>query len=126
MKEMYLKARYFGKFLDMCYEEKYYGKFGEITDMTYKDGSPLHTGDIVKLLYKDGSIRGHRIVVHKKDEYGVLGVFSSKFINGRSGDWSIELVNKYYDNNETEIGNIVIKPSHWQKINPTPQKEATT
>ena len=60
----------------------------------------------------------NRIVVHKKDEYGVLGVFSSKFINGRSGDWSIELVNKYYDNNETEIGDIVIKPSHWQKINP--------
>ena len=80
-------------------------------NMTYNDGSPLHTGDIVKLLYKDGSIRGHRIVVHKKDEYGVLGVFSSKFINGRSSDWSIELVNKYYYNNETEIGNIVIKPS---------------
>ena len=81
-------------------------------NMTYKDGSPLHTGDIVKLLYKDDSIRGHRIVVHNKDEYGVLGVFSSKFINGRSGDWRIELANKYYDNNETEIGDIVIKPSH--------------
>ena len=100
MKEKYLKARYFGK-------------FGEITDMTYNDGSPLRTGDIVKLLYKDGSIRGHRIVVHNKDEYGVLGgVLSSKFINGRSSDWSIELVNKYYDNNETEIGDIVIKLPH--------------
>ena len=60
----------------------------------------------------------NRIVVRKKDEYGVLGVFSSKFINGRSSDWSIELVNKYYYNNETEIGNIVIRPSNWQKINP--------
>ena len=54
----------------------------------------------------------NRIVVHNKDEYGVLGVFSSKFINGRSSDWGIELVNKYYDNNETEIGNIVIRLPH--------------
>ena len=81
-------------------------------NMTYNDGSPLHAGDIVKLLYKDGYIRGHRIVVRKKDEYGVLGVFSSKFINCRSGDWRIELVNKYYDNNETGIGDIVIKLPH--------------
>ena len=108
MKEMYLKGYYFCKALDMCCEDDYYGTFGEITDMTYKDGSPLHTGDIVKLLYKDGSIIGHRIVTHNKDEYGVLGVFSSKFINGKADDWRIKLVCKYYNNNKDKVGDIII------------------
>ena len=108
MKEMYLKGVYFGKCLDMCYEDEYCGKFGYTTDMTYEDGSPLHTGDIVKLEHKDGSIMGHRIVAHTENGYGVIGVFSNKFINGKSGDWRIKLVCKYYDNNETKVGNIVI------------------
>ena len=107
IKEMYLKGYYFGKALDMCYEDDYYGKFGEATDMTYEDGSPVHTGDIVEL-YKDGSIIGHRIVTHNKDDYGVMGVFSSKFINGKADDWRIKLVCKYYNNNKDKVGDIII------------------
>ena len=105
MKEMYLKGGYFGKHLDMCYEDEYYGKFGELTDMSYEDGSPLHTGDIVELRDKNDSIMGHRIVAHTKQGYGVIGVASNKFINGKSGDWKIKLVCKYYDNNETKVTN---------------------
>ena len=108
MKEMYLKGDYFGKHLDMCYEDEYYGKFGELTDMSYEDASPLHTGDIVELRNRNGSIMGYRIVAHPKKGYGVVGVFSNKFINGKSGDWKIKLVCKYYDNNETKVKNIII------------------
>ena len=76
--------------LDMCYEDDYYGTFGEATDMTYEDGSLIHTGDIVEL-YKDGSIIGHRIVAHSKNNYGVMGVFSRKFTNGKAyRDWETD------------------------------------
>ena len=107
MKEMYLKGYYFGKALDMCYEDDYYGTFGEATDMTYEDGNPVHTGDIVEL-YKDGSIIGHRIVAHSKNNYGVMGVFSRKFTNGKADDWRIKLVCKYYNNNKDKVGDIII------------------
>ena len=107
IKEMYLKGYYFGKALDMCYEDDYYGIFGEATDMTYEDGSPVHTGDIVEL-YKDGSIIGHRIVAHSKNNYGVMGVFSRKFTNGKADDWRIKLVCKYYNNNKDKVGDIII------------------
>jgi len=101
------KARYFGKFLDMCYEEEYYGKFGEATDMTYEDGSPVHTGDIVEL-FCDNKSYGHRIVAHSKYNYGVMGVFSRKFTNGKADDWRIKLVCKYYNNNKDKVGDIII------------------
>ena len=107
IKEMYLKGYYFGKALDMCYEDDYYGTFGEATDMTYEDGSPVHTGDIVEL-YKDGSIIGHRIVAHSENNYGVVGVFSRKFTNGKADDWRIKLVCKYYNNNKDKVGDIII------------------
>ena len=107
IKEMYLKGYYFGKALDMCYEDDYYGIFGEATDMTYEDGSPVHTGDIVEL-YKDGSIIGHRIVTHSENNYGVMGVFSRKFTNGKADDWRIKLVWKYYNNNKDKVGDIII------------------
>ena len=96
-----------GNMKEMSLDGKFYGTFGEATDMTYEDGSPVHTGDIVEL-YKDGSIIGHRIVAHSENNYGVMGVFSRKFTNGKADDWRIKLVCKYYNNNKDKVGDIII------------------
>ena len=96
-----------GKMKEMSLKGKFYGTFGEATDMTYEDWSPVHTGDIVEL-YKDGSIIGHRIVAHSENNYGVMGVFSRKFTNGKADDWRIKLVCKYYNNNKDKVGDIII------------------
>ena len=98
MKEMYL-----------C--ENYYGKFGDMTDMVDIHNNTLHTGDIIELIYKDGTTRGDKIIVNDGIDFGVMGVFNDKFINGRNNNWSIKLVKKYYNNHENKVDNIIIKTS---------------
>lgn len=86
---------------------KFYGTFGEATDMTYEDGSIIHTGDIVES-FCDNKSYGLSLACNDGDNYGVMGVWSSRFTNGKSYDWSIKLVCKYYNNNRDKVGNITI------------------
>ena len=95
------------KMKEMYLDGKFYGTFGEATDMTYEDGSPVHTGDIVEL-FCDNKSYGLSLVCNNGDNYGVMGVFSRKFTNGKADDWRIKLVCKYYNNNKYKVGDIII------------------
>ena len=96
-----------GKMKEMSLDGKFYGTFGEATDMTYEDGSPVHTGDIVEL-FCDNKSYGLSLVCNNVDNYGVMGVFSRKFTNGKADYWRIKLVCKYYNNNKDKVGDIII------------------
>jgi hypothetical protein len=85
--------------------EKEYGVIGIATHMTYKDGSIVDVGDVVEVTKGDYST-GLKFVIRsgvKTCDIGVMGLVSSNFTNGSSGEWEMVLVKKFNNvkNNET-------------------------
>jgi len=74
-----------------------YGTVGDITFMTYKNGDFMQVGDLVKSTnISDGNNELHFIV--KDDDCSfVMGYKHDYVINGKSIDFKIELIKKYYD-----------------------------
>ena len=84
--------RLFGKKNDESY-----GIVGEVLDMTYSNGEPLQVGDFVRCKHMGSDYAFDNFVVKKEKKGFVMGVLGSKFEDGKSSNFEILEVKKFYE-----------------------------